>query len=86
MSEIASRIVARFGWIHGHADIWALFADPLLFGDLVRALAEPFENSGVTKVAGVEARGFLFGGAVATELRAGFVAIRKKLVCSPVRS
>ena len=78
MSEIASRIVARFRWVHGHADVWALFTDPLLFRDLVRAMAEPFQDSGVTKVAGVEARGFLVGGAVATELRAGFVAIRKQ--------
>jgi adenine phosphoribosyltransferase len=78
VSEIASRIVARFRWVQGHADVWALFTDPILFRDVVRALAEPFRDSGVTKVAGVEARGFLVGGAVAAELEAGFVAIRKQ--------
>lgn len=85
VSEIASRIMARFRWVHGHADVWLLFTEPLLFRDVVRALAEPFRDSRITKVAGVEARGFVVeargfvvGGAVATELAAGFVAIRKE--------
>jgi adenine phosphoribosyltransferase len=64
--------------VGGHADVWALFTEPLVFRDVVRGLAEPFRGSGVTKVAGVEARGFIVGSAVATELAAGFVAIRKE--------
>ena len=78
VSEIASRIVARFRWIHGHADVWPLFTDPILFRDVIRALAGPFQDVRVTKVAGIEARGFVVGGAVANELAAGFVAIRKE--------
>jgi adenine phosphoribosyltransferase len=44
----------------------------------VTALADPFRDAGITKVAGVEARGFVLGAGVALELRAGFVAIRKQ--------
>jgi adenine phosphoribosyltransferase len=43
----------------------------------VESLAEPFLGDRVDKVAGIEARGFLFGVAVALELEAGFVPIRK---------
>jgi len=41
-------------------------------------LAEPYIGSGIDKVAGIEARGFVAGGAVADRLGAGFVPIRKK--------
>jgi adenine phosphoribosyltransferase len=41
------------------------------------ALAEPFRDSSVTKVVGIEARGFILATAVALELGAGFVAIRR---------
>jgi adenine phosphoribosyltransferase len=54
-----------------------LFDDGDLFAELVAALADPFRSDRVTKVAGIEARGFILGGAVAVELQAGFVAIRK---------
>lgn len=37
-----------------------------------------FQNKGITKVVGLEARGFIFGGAIAGRLKAGFVPIRKK--------
>src|SRR5206468_1845378 len=57
------------------ADVWRLFADGQLFRRIVAALAEPFADA--TKVAGLEARGFILGAAVATELGVGFVAIRK---------
>jgi len=40
-------------------------------------LAEPFRNQGVTLVAGIESRGFIFGSVVAQNLGAGFVPIRK---------
>jgi adenine phosphoribosyltransferase len=40
-------------------------------------LAEPFRDLGVTLVAGIESRGFIFGSIVAQNLRAGFVPIRK---------
>lgn len=69
-------LLARFEWVDGHADIWRLFSDGPLFLRMVAALAEPFRDA--TKVAGVEARGFILGGAVAAELGAGFAAIRKE--------
>jgi adenine phosphoribosyltransferase len=40
-------------------------------------MAEPFASRGVTHIVGIEARGFILGGAVATTLRAGFVPLRK---------
>ena len=68
-------LAARFAWVDGHADVWRLFGDGPLFRRIVAALAEPFPD--VTKVAGIEARGFIVGAAVAAELGAGFVAVRK---------
>jgi adenine phosphoribosyltransferase len=58
-------------------DITPLLADQKAFAAAVKVLAEPFEGLGVEYVAAVEARGFIFGGAVAKELEAGFVPIRK---------
>ena len=43
----------------------------------VAALAEPFRDAGVTSVAGIESRGFIFGSCVAQTLGAGFIPIRK---------
>ena len=45
--------------------------------EAVRQLSEPYRGAGVTKVAGIEARGFIFGVGVALELSAGFVPLRK---------
>jgi adenine phosphoribosyltransferase len=67
----------RFEWIGGHADILGLLADRALLAGATQALAAPFASAGITKVAAVEARGFVLGAAVAQELEAGFVAIRK---------
>ena len=58
-------------------DITPLLADPEGFKGVVDALAAPYRDSGVTKVVGSEARGFLFGAPVALELGAGFVPARK---------
>jgi adenine phosphoribosyltransferase len=57
--------------------MWAIFRDASLFADVVDALAKPFESLGITKVAGIESRGFILGAPVAVQLGAGFVAIRK---------
>lgn len=59
-------------------DITPLLADPQAFPATIEALCEPFRNAGVQYVAAVEARGFIFGAAVAAKLRAGFIPIRKK--------
>jgi adenine phosphoribosyltransferase len=77
MRDLAARVAERFRWIEGHADIWSLFADASLFEGITAALAGPFAGAGITKVAGIEARGFILGAAVARELETGFVAIRK---------
>jgi adenine phosphoribosyltransferase len=71
-------LLARFRWIDGHADMLGLFADGEFLGEAAAAVAEPFRKRGVTKVAAVEARGFVLGAAVALELGAGFVAVRKE--------
>jgi adenine phosphoribosyltransferase len=59
-------------------DITPLLANPKAFPAAVEALCEPFRDAGVQAVAAVEARGFIFGAAVAARLGAGFVPIRKK--------
>ena len=59
-------------------DITPLLADPKAFAAAVDALCEDFTEAGIEYVAAVEARGFIFGSAVAEKLEAGFVPIRKK--------
>jgi len=59
-------------------DITPLLADPKAFAAAVDALCADFTNAGIKYVAAVEARGFIFGSAVAERLGAGFVPIRKK--------
>jgi adenine phosphoribosyltransferase len=58
-------------------DITTLLLDPVGFRIAVEGLAQPFRDLKVDKVAGIEARGFILGGAVAKELGAGFVPVRK---------
>lgn len=58
-------------------DITPLLANPGALDEAVRRLAEPYEGTGVECVAAVESRGFIFGAAVARQLGAGFVPIRK---------
>ncbi|MGH8871623.1 MAG: adenine phosphoribosyltransferase [Acidimicrobiia bacterium] len=58
-------------------DITPVLADGPAFAALVDALAEPFRDAGVTKVAGIEARGFTLATPVADRLGAGFIPIRK---------
>ncbi len=59
-------------------DITPIMLDNSLVSDLVQALADPFREAGVTKVVGIESRGFLLGPMIAQELGAGFVMVRKK--------
>lgn len=58
-------------------DITPVLADPALFRDVVTGMAAQFRGSGIEVVAGIESRGFILGGALATELGAGFTPIRK---------
>ena len=59
-------------------DITPLLADKSAFAAAVEALASPYLDSDITCVAAVEARGFIFGAAVAKALNIGFVPIRKR--------
>jgi len=58
-------------------DITTLLKDAEAFGDAVDALVEPFADDQIDLVVAAEARGFIIGGAVAYELGAGFVPVRK---------
>lgn len=58
-------------------DITPLLADPVLFGRVINGMAAPFRGQHITKVIGVEARGFILGAPVALALNAGFVPARK---------
>lgn len=58
-------------------DITPVLGDPHALQALVTQLAAPFVDAGITKVAGIEARGFILATPVATALGAGFVPIRK---------
>src|SRR6516225_3835312 len=59
-------------------DITTLLADARAFRRAVDELVQPWAGLKIDKVAGIEARGFIIGGAVAHQLSAGFVPIRKK--------
>ena len=58
-------------------DITPLLASPDGFRQAIDTIASEFKDAGVTKVLGAEARGFIFGGALAYQLGAGFVPARK---------
>jgi adenine phosphoribosyltransferase len=59
-------------------DVSPLLASADGFARCIEALAEPWHGGGVQLVAGIEARGFIFGAALALRLRAGFVPLRKR--------
>jgi adenine phosphoribosyltransferase len=59
-------------------DITTLLGDARAFRRAVDELVHPFAGTKIDKVAGIEARGFILGGAIAHQLSAGFVPIRKK--------
>lgn len=59
-------------------DITTLIKNKDAFKYVVDSVVNEFIDKGVTKVVGLEARGFIFGGAIASRLNAGFVPIRKK--------
>jgi len=59
-------------------DITTLLGNAAAFSAAVDALVRPFVDAGIGKVAGIEARGFIVGGAVAHRLGAGFVPLRKR--------
>jgi len=58
-------------------DITPVLQDGPLLGDVIAEMCRPFRDKRVTHVLGIEARGFILGGAVAAALGAGFVPARK---------
>jgi adenine phosphoribosyltransferase len=59
-------------------DITTLLKNKDAFNLVVDSIVAKFQDKNITKVVGLESRGFIFGGAVANKLNAGFVPIRKK--------
>jgi adenine phosphoribosyltransferase len=59
-------------------DITTLIENPTGFRESVERLAEAHRGLGITHVAGIEARGFIFGAGVAIALGVGFIPVRKK--------
>lgn len=59
-------------------DITTLLGNAATFRAAVDQLAAPWQGQRIDKVAGIEARGFILGGAIAHQLRAGFVPVRKR--------
>ncbi|MFC6198651.1 adenine phosphoribosyltransferase [Ponticaulis profundi] len=59
-------------------DVTTLLGQPRAFRQAIDELVQPYAGLGIDKVAGIEARGFILGGAAAHQLSAGFVPLRKK--------
>src|SRR5258707_13201731 len=59
-------------------DITTLLGNARVFRAVVDQLVQPWLGAHIDRVAGIEARGFILGGAIAHQLSAGFVPIRKK--------
>lgn len=59
-------------------DITTLLGDARAFCRAVDELVHPYAGSKIDKIAGIEARGFILGGAIAHQLSSGFVPVRKK--------
>ena len=58
-------------------DVTTLFKNPKAFQEVLDRICAIYKDKGITKVAGIESRGFIAGAAVAARLGAGFVPIRK---------
>ena len=59
-------------------DVTTLMLQPEGFRKTIDELVQPYAGTKIDKVAGVEARGFILGGAVAHQLSVGFIPVRKK--------
>ncbi len=60
-----------------YRDITTLLTNRVAFAQSIKQLCDPYRDKGIDNVAGIDARGFIFGAAMAVELGAGFVPIRK---------
>ena len=83
-SDLATRVAARIREVADFPvagirfqDLTPVWQDAALFAETTRAMAEAFRGAGVTRVAGIESRGFILGAPVAQHLGVGFVPLRK---------
>jgi adenine phosphoribosyltransferase len=69
-------------------DLTTVFKDPIALNKVGKALADIYRDRGVTKVVGIESRGFIGGSILANEIGAGFVPARKpgKLPADTIRA
>jgi adenine phosphoribosyltransferase len=58
-------------------DVTTLFKDPTILNELSDGLYDMYKSKGITKVVGIESRGFIMGPLLAERLHAGFIPIRK---------
>jgi adenine phosphoribosyltransferase len=58
-------------------DVTTLFKNAECLQEMIDTLYETYKNKGITKVVGIESRGFILGGALAARLGAGFIMARK---------
>lgn len=84
MSALAARVQSSLRAIPDYPkpgilfqDITPVLRDGRLLGEVIQEMSRPFRNAGITHVLGIEARGFILGGALATTLGAGFAPARK---------
>jgi len=59
-------------------DITPLLKNPKLFKKVINTFAKKYKNRGVTAIAAIESRGFIFGAALALKLGIPFIPVRKK--------
>lgn len=83
MTSPRDAVLDAFRWVGGHADIWRLFLEPQSFSAVIEHLVRQVRATSAIKVAGIESRGFILGGAVALDAGVGFVPIRKELGLFP---
>jgi len=62
---------------NGRYDLTTLFENKRVFSNLINDIIKPFENKKIDKIAGLDAIGFIIGGAVAQKTNKGFLAVRK---------
>jgi adenine phosphoribosyltransferase len=69
-------------------DVTTLLKDPQGFKLAIDSLSEPYRDTGISLVVGIESRGFILGAAVADRIGAGFVPVRKlgKLPAETIRA
>ncbi|MEH6557448.1 MAG: purine phosphoribosyltransferase family protein [Oceanicoccus sp.] len=58
-------------------DFSTLFADPVVFSNLIKDLCKPFNSNEFDKVVAPESMGFILGSAIALKLKKGFIPVRK---------